>query len=372
MIEINRTDRSVLANWWWTVDRWSVAAFLTLIAIGVVMSFAASPAMAVRYDFPVFHYVYKNLVFLGPAIAILFGVSMLKPSQILKLGFVLMAASLMLLVLTLFVGMEVKGATRWLRFPGFSLQPSEFAKPAFVIVSAWLFAKGNVDDKFPGTIVAGGLLATIVALLILQPDFGQVMLLCIIWGTMFFLSGVNMTWVLALGAAGMGGIYAAYTHMDHVASRIDRFINPEAGDTYQVDKAMEAIRAGGLVGVGPGEGRVKNSIPDAHTDFIFAVTAEEFGLIACLLLVSVFTVVVVRGLSRAMSERDPFVQLAASGLIVLFGTQTLINLGVNLQLLPAKGMTLPFISYGGSSLIATALTVGMLLALTRKRPSMMR
>jgi len=372
MIEINRTDKSLLANWWWTVDRWSIAAFLTLIAIGVVMSFAASPAMALRNDYPVFHYVYKNLVFLPVAVGILFSSSLLSPRQIQLLGFVLLGVATFLLGLTLLVGSEVKGAQRWLPLGAFSIQPSEFVKPAFVIVVAWLFARRNTHPAFHGNVIALGLLAFIIALLILQPDFGQVMLLFIIWGGMFFMSGVSLAWVAFLGTIGLAGVYAAYIHMPHVASRIDRYLNPETGDTYQVDKALEAIRSGGLVGVGPGEGTIKRSIPDAHTDFIFAVTGEEFGLVACLLLVFIFGLVVVRGLSRAMAERDPFAQLAASGLVVLFGSQTLINLGVNLQLLPAKGMTLPFISYGGSSLLATALTVGMLLALTRRRPSVMR
>lgn len=371
MIEMNRTDRSLLANWWWTVDRWSVAAFLTLIAVGLVMSFAASPSMALRNDFPVFHYVNRNLLYLIPAMAILFGVSLLKPSQIQKAGFALFAVGVALLILTMFIGIEVKGAQRWLRFGSFSLQPSEFVKPAFVIVIAWLFAQRNLREKFPGNLLAVTALVLIAGLLILQPDFGQVMLLTLIWSAMFFMSGVNLTWIFVLGALGSAGIFAAYTYMPHVANRINTFLDPASGDNYQVDKALEAIRAGGLVGVGPGEGIVKSRIPDAHTDFIFAVTAEEFGLVACLFIVVVFGVVVLRGLDRAMTERDPFVQMAASGLVVLFGGQTLINLGVNLQLLPAKGMTLPFVSYGGSSLLATALTVGMILALTRKRPSML-
>ena len=362
-----RTDRSPIGEWWWTVDRWSVVAILCLIVIGAIMSLAASPAIAEKLDQPSFHYVYRNLMFLIPSIGVLLIVSMLSPRQVRRLALIVFVVSLVLMVLTLFIGPEVKGARRWIKLGSFSLQASEFMKPAFVVLAAWFLAEHNRNEQFPGNLMALVLFAVVAVLLLRQPDFGQTILLALVWGTMFFLSGVPVLWIAILGIAAMGGAYGAYSYMPHVASRFDRFLNPESGDTYQIDKALDAFQAGGLTGSGPGEGRVKEYIPDAHTDFIFAVVGEEFGLVACAILVSIFAFIVLRSFVRVMSEENLFVQLAGSGLIAIFGYQALINMGVNLNLLPSKGMTLPFVSYGGSSLLATALTIGMVLALTRQR-----
>jgi cell division protein FtsW len=266
----------------------------------------------------------------------------------------------------------VKGARRWIDFAGISLQPSEFVKPAFIIVVAWLFAENTRRADIPGNLFALILLGIMVALLIAEPDFGQTMLIAIAWGALFFMAGVPWIWIAGLAAAAGGGIVAAYLALPHVAGRIDRFITPTSGDTFQIDTAMESILRGGWFGQGPGEGTVKRILPDAHTDFIFAVAAEEFGIILCIALVAVFAVVVLRGLSKSLRSDQPFVRLSAAGLIVLFGVQSLINMAVNLKLMPAKGMTLPFISYGGSSMIAVALGMGLLLALTRRRPETLR
>jgi cell division protein FtsW len=241
-------------------------------------------------------------------------------------------------------------------------------KPAFVVVVAWLFAEHRLRPDIHGDIFTVILLAIAVSLLIAEPDFGQTMLISIAWASLFFVSGMPLLWIVALVVAGVGGVAAAYTMLPHVAARIDKFLSPSSGDTFQVDKALDSILRGGWFGQGPGEGIVKRVLPDAHTDFIFAVAAEEFGIIVCLILVAVFAVIVFRGLSRSAVSSDPFVRLATVGLVILFGVQSVINMAVNLNLMPAKGMTLPFISYGGSSMIAVAFGMGLLLAFTRRRP----
>jgi cell division protein FtsW len=267
----------------------------------------------------------------------------------------------------LFVGAEVKGARRWIDVAGFSLQASEFMKPAFVVIAAWLFAENARRTDIPGYAFALILLAMIVALLVAQPDFGQAILVVIVWGALFFLAGLSWPWIGGIAATAVAGIVAAYVALPHVAARIDRFFEPASGDTFQIDKALASIMRGGWFGQGPGEGIIKRVIPDAHTDFIFAVAAEEFGIVACIGLVAVFSLVVFRGLSRSARSDDAFIRLAGAGLVVLFGAQSAINMAVNLNLMPAKGMTLPFISSGGSSMIAVAFGMGLLLALTRSR-----
>ncbi len=370
MLGMTRTDRSLVGQWWWTVDRWSLGAVLLLVAVGAIMSLAASPSMAARHDLPLLHYAYRSLVFLLPAVGIMLVLSMMTPKQVRHFAIGLLVMSIALMVVTLIGGSEVKGAKRWIALGGFTLQASEFLKPAFVVVVAWLFAKRATSPGFNGNLYSVLLLLFVLGLLVLQPDFGQSVLIFCAWSATFFLSGVNLLWLVVLGLIGLGGVFGAYLYFPHVNDRIERYLNPQAGDQYQVETALRAFKAGGVGGVGPGEGTIKYLIPDAHTDFIFAVTGEEFGLIACLLLVALFCFFVMRGLTRAMTENDLFVQLASAGLVIVFGAQALINMGVNLQMLPAKGMTLPFISYGGSSLIGTAITVGMILALTRKRPAM--
>jgi cell division protein FtsW len=279
-----------------------------------------------------------------------------------------LVVSLVLMLVTLFVGTEVKGARRWINILGLSLQPSEFMKPAFVVIVAWLFAENARRADIPGNIFALILLVITVALLVAEPDFGQTMLIAVVWGAMFFMAGMPWLWIAGLGALAVAGIVAAYATLPHVAGRIDRFISPQSGDTYQIDRALESILRGGWFGRGPGEGTVKRILPDAHTDFIFAVAAEEFGIVLCIGLVVIFAFVVFRGLSDSLRAGDPFARLASAGLVVLFGVQSVINMAVNLRLMPQKGMTLPFISYGGSSMIAVAFGMGLLLALTRRRP----
>lgn len=368
---VSRLDRSPAANWWWTVDRWFLACFLALMGLGVILSFAASPAVAERIGLDSFHFVTRQIVFMVPALGTMLLVSFFDQRQIRRLSLVMLLASLVLMVAALYVGVEVKGSRRWVSMFGISLQPSEFLKPAFVIISAWLFAEHARQPEIPGNLFALILLGVVVALLIAQPDLGQTMLVIGTWGAMFFMAGLPWTWILLLGLAGAAGGLAAYALFPHVTGRIDRFLTGE-GDTFQVDMGHEAILRGGWFGQGPGEGTVKRILPDSHTDFIFAVAAEEFGIILCFVIVFLFAFVVLRGLKIALGEEDAFTRFAICGLVVLFGFQAIINMGVNLQLLPAKGMTLPFISYGGSSLIAMAVSMGMVLALTRRRPERRR
>ncbi|MDZ5698162.1 putative lipid II flippase FtsW [Chelativorans sp. M5D2P16] len=368
---ISRTDRSLVANWWWTVDRWFLAAFLLLMGIGVVLSFAASPAVAERIGLESFHFVTRQIVFMVGAGVVMIGVSFLEPRHVRRLALLILAGSLVLMVVTLFVGMEVKGSRRWIHLFGLSIQPSEYLKPAFVVICAWLFAEHARQPEIPGNLFAMLLLGLVVALLVAQPDLGQTILVLGTWGAMFFIAGMPWLWIIVLGAVGAGGAVAAYATFPHVAERIDRFITGE-GDTYQVDMSLDAITRGGWLGQGPGEGSVKRILPDSHTDFVFAVAGEEFGIIMCLIILTLFAFVVMRGLALARKEGDDFTRYALSGLVILFGFQSIINIAVNVRMMPAKGMTLPFISYGGSSLIAMAISMGFVLALARRRPEKRR
>ncbi|MCB1464334.1 MAG: cell division protein FtsW [Nitratireductor sp.] len=364
---ISRADNSVLAEWWRSIDRLLLAAILFLMLCGMLLSFAASPSVAERIGVDSFHFVKRHAAFLVPAVIAFLGASLLTPRQVRRSALILFGVSILLMIATLFVGAEVKGSRRWISILGFTLQPSEFMKPAFVVITAWLFAENSRRPDIPGNLFAIILFGIVAALLLAQPDFGQTMLVAIVWGALFFLAGMPWLWIVGLGVLAVGGLGAAYMFFPHVAGRIDRFVTGE-GDNFQVEAGREAIISGGWLGQGPGEGTVKRIIPDSHADFPFAVAAEEFGIIACMLLVALFAFIVLRGLNHALKERDPYVRLAAAGLVSLFAIQSMINLMVNLQLMPAKGMTLPFISYGGSSLISMGLCMGYLMALTRRRP----
>ncbi|SJZ63720.1 putative lipid II flippase FtsW [Consotaella salsifontis] len=363
----SRADRGIVSEWWWTIDRWFLAAFLALMVAGVVLSFAASPPVAERIGLEPFHFVKRHAFFLIPAVVTMLGCSMLTPRGVRRAALVIFCVSLVMMVLTLFIGTEIKGSRRWFDLGALSIQPSEFMKPAFIILCAWLFAERARRPDIPGNFFSIILLFVVDALLVAQPDLGQTLLITATWGGLFFMAGMPWLWIAILAVLGVVGGASAYLVFPHVASRIDRFWTGE-GDTFQTDTAREAIMRGGWLGQGPGEGTVKRLLPDSHTDFAFSVLAEEYGIIACMILASVFCFIVVRGLSIALGQRDPFSRLAVSGLVFLFGLQSIINMAVNLQLMPAKGMTLPFISYGGSSMIAVAVSAGFILALTRKRP----
>ena len=363
-----RTDTSLIGRWWWTIDRWTLIAIIALAALGAILTLAASPAVAERIGLENYHFVRRQFVFLPLGIMIMLATSMLTPRGVRRTALVVFGISIILMVGVLFFGAEIKGATRWLSLGGISLQPSEFVKPSFAVIAAWMFSSQKLDDEIPGYAIATGLWVLVTGLLMMQPDFGMSVVVSVVWGVQFFIAG--LPWILVAAVAMlflMGGI-GEYFMFDHVRGRIDRFLDPAVGDGYQVDRALSAFENGGLFGRGPGEGRVKEVLPDAHTDFILAVAGEEFGLLVCLLILALFAFVVLRGFSRSFRDTDFFVMVASTGLLVQFALQAIINIASTTNLMPPKGMTLPFISYGGSSTLALAFGMGMVLALTRFRP----
>jgi cell division protein FtsW len=367
-VMISRVERTPFADWWWTVDRLMLAAVAVLMMTGIVLSLAASPAVATRIGLDAFYFVNRHAMYLAPTLLVMISVSFLNARQIRRLALVVFVIALAMTAATLVVGAEVKGARRWIVLAGVNIQPSEFVKPAFVILISWLFAESTRKSDMPANTLALGLLASVVTILVLQPDFGQTMLIALVWGALFFMAGMRMIWVAGLAGTAAVGLIGAYAFVPHVRARIARFMDPSSGDNYQVANAVESFVRGGWFGQGPGEGTVKRILPDSHADFVFAVAAEEFGIVLCLALVALFAFIVIRALQHAFRDQDPFTRFATAGLSILFGTQSAINMAVNLHLIPAKGMTLPFISYGGSSMISLAYGMGMLLALTRERP----
>jgi cell division protein FtsW len=366
MATLARSDRSILGRWWWTVDRWALGALVIIMGFGILLIQASTPAIAVKHGWSNLYFVERHLAMLLPAIVIIFSVSLLSPRKIRLLAAGLLAIFLPLLIATPFIGTEIKGAMRWIHVPGLSIQPSEFVKPLFAVTAAWLFTRQRERRGFPGLSLNIALYLVIAVFLLMQPDIGMTFLVSTIWFGQFFLAGLPVALVGIGGAFGVTCLFIAYYTFPHFTARMDKFLS-HTGDTYQVDRALSAFANGGLLGTGPGEGTVKMSIPDAHADFVFAVAGEELGLLWCLLIISLFAFIVLRGLLRVRQENSLFVVLAVSGLLIEFGLQAVINLASTMRLMPAKGMTLPFISYGGSSLLALAIGMGMLLGLTRKR-----
>ena len=359
----------ILPKWWRTVDRWAMSCVLMLFAVGLLLGLAASVPLAERNGFQPFHYVQRQAFFGGLAVLAMVLTSMMSPVVVRRLAVIGFLLSFVALVLLPFFGTDFgKGAVRWYSLGFASFQPSEFLKPGFVVVSAWMMAAALEINGPPGKTWSFALCMAIVLMLAFQPDFGQACLVLFGWGVMYFVAGAPM--LLLVGMAGMVVLAGtvAYSHSEHFARRIDGFLSPEVDPTTQLGYATNAIREGGLFGVGVGEGQVKWSLPDAHTDFIIAVAAEEYGLVLVLCIIALYSGVVVRSLLRLVRERDPFIRLAGTGLACTFGVQAMINMGVAVRLLPAKGMTLPFVSYGGSSVIASGIAIGMLLAFTRTRP----
>jgi cell division protein FtsW len=364
-----RDGDPILPRWWQTIDKWSLSCVLLLFAIGLLLGLAASPPLAARNDFEPFYYVKRQAIFGGLAMVALVLTSMMTPQLVRRLGVIGFVAAFVALVFLPVFGTDFgKGAVRWYSLGFASLQPSEFLKPGFVIMAAWLMAAASEINGPPGRIYSFVLTMAIVLMLAMQPDFGQAALVLFGWGVMYFISGAPI--LLLVGLA--GSIYPIgrfiYANSEHFARRIDGFFDREIDPTTQIGYATNAIREGGLFGVGVGEGEVKWSLPDAHTDFIIAVAAEEYGLVLVLVILAIYLTITVRSLLRLMRERDPFIRLAGTGLACMFGIQAFINMAVAVRLLPSKGMTLPFVSYGGSSVIASAIAVGMLLAFTRTRP----
>jgi cell division protein FtsW len=366
----SRNDPSPIAQWFWTVDRALLGAALTLIGLGVALSFASSPA-AILADESItdqFHYSWRMIVFATGGIGAMLALSLLSPRGVRRIAVLTLLGAIVVMAMLPFIGDTVKGAARWVNLGPFSLQPSEFAKPGLIVFAAWMFAEGKKGQGVPGVSIAFGFYTVVVALLLIQPDIGQTLLITTTFMAVFFMAGVPLRWVAVLMGAFTAGMSAIYLLFPHVQARIAKFLSPGIEDTHQIDRASEAIRAGGLVGRGIGEGVMKRSVPDLHTDFIYSVGAEEFGLVLSLTMIALYAFIVIRGMRRAMKLNDPFEQTAAAGLFMLIGLQASINIAVNLNLIPTKGMTLPFISYGGSSMLAMGVTMGFALALTRRRP----
>ena len=364
---LSRSDDSVLGRWWLTVDRWTLLAVGTLIGFGYVMMLAASPAVAERIHQSRDVFILKQVVFLALAGLTVVAVSLLSPRGVWRLALFGCLAALALTAATLVMGVEIKGARRWISVPGMTVQPSEFLKPCFAVVTAWLLSEGQRVRRFPGMLLAGGVFALIAVLLKSQPDMGMLAVVAAVFFVQLFIGGLNLVMV-GIGAGGLvGAAISAYAFFPHVRSRVTRFMDPSSGDSYQVNTALEAFGNGGLLGRGPGEGRIKDVLPDAHADFVFAVVGEEFGMVICLVLLALFGFIVLRGLLRLLAEQDLFIVLASCGLVTSFGLQAFVNMGSALHLIPTKGMTLPFVSYGGSSVLAVARGIGRLLALTRRR-----
>lgn len=359
----------VLPRWWRTIDRWSLAGVLVLFGIGLLLGLAASVPLAEKNGLDPFYYVTRQAFFGGVGLIAMILVSMMSPGMVRRMGVLGFFVSFVLLMLLPLLGTDFgKGATRWYSLGFASFQPSEFLKPCFVIICAWLMAAAQEIHGPAGRLYSFILAITVVLFLAFQPDFGQACLIMFAWGVMYFVAGAPITLLTIIGGIVVVGGITAYDASEHFARRIDGFLSSEVDPRTQIGYATDAIQSGGFFGVGVGEGTVKWSLPDAHTDFIIAVAAEEYGLILVLIIIALYAAITVRSLLRLMKERDPFIRLGGTGLACAFGVQALINMGVAVRLLPAKGMTLPFVSYGGSSVIASGIALGMLLALTRSRP----
>ncbi len=370
-ITFSRRDNSLLGRWWWTVDRLAISLLLILIVIGVFLSFAASPSVAERLNLGTFFFVKRHIIMIIPAVAVMIGVSLFSPIGVRRLSLLIYLLGIILLILTFIFGVEVKGARRWLMILGNSIQASEFVKPALTVITAWLIAEKMHDEKFPGITLSMVAVGIIIGLLLLQPDLGMTVVIVATWVGQLFIAGLPIFWMAGLAGIAIAGLVGAYWLLPHVTKRIDQFLDPSAGDPihdlYQITKSLAAFANGGFFGKGPGEGVIKKNVPDAHADFVFAVAGEEFGLWMCIIIVALFMAIIIRFMMRATKGSSLFILLSTTGLAVQFGLQAFINMASTLHLIPTKGMTMPFISYGGSSMVALAICTGMLLALTRKR-----
>ncbi len=360
---LDRTDRSVLGIWFWTVDRWLLTSAFMLMGIGIILVMAASPPVAERIGLAEQHFVLRQLIYLPLAIGLMLVVSLLNPRQIRIISLFGLAGICGLMILTLLTGAEVKGATRWISLGPVRLQPSEFAKPFFAIICAWLLFLWREGDNFPGWIWATAVAGVITLILIMQPDVGMTSVIVLTWGFQMFLAGMPALLVIAAAAIAVAGAVAAYFLLDHVYARVQKFLD---GGAWQTKQSIQSFIDGGLLGVGPGDGKVKENLPDAHADFIFSVAAEEYGLFACLMLITLYAFFVLRSFDKSVNRQSLFSLIAGAGLAMQFGVQAAIHMASSVNLIPTKGMTLPFISYGGSSLLASALTVGFILALTKR------
>lgn len=366
MVGFSRQSDSAFAKWLWTVDKVILFLSLALLAIGIILDITASPAVARKINVDDFWFVRKQVVYVLASIGIIIVLSMLKLKTIRRLSLVGFALIVVLLILTPIIGFETKGARRWISLFGFSMQASEFMKPIFIIVTAWLLDMGKKYDYFPGMLAAIGTYGLIAALLLLQPDIGMTLLTTAVFGLQLFLAGLPVLLVVILGIVGVAGAISFYFIFPHFHARVDQFLYGSSETSYQINQAMAAFQNGNLVGKGPGEGTVKLHIPDAHTDFVFAVAGEEYGVWLCLIIIALFAIIIIRTLRASLKETNLFVMYAEVGLAASLGLQAFVNMASSLHVIPTKGMTLPFISYGGSSLLASAIEVGMILAITRR------
>lgn len=368
-MKFHRNRENILFAWWWTVDRYIVSGILILLAVGFTLVMAASPTVAERIGLTYFHFVRRQVVYILAGLGVMFALSLLSPVSTRRLSVMGFVLFFILLIMVDLMGFETKGAKRWIYLGGISLQPSELLKPFFAVLTAWLITRKNTDDKFPGLMISTALFGIIAFLLIRQPNFGMTLTIGVIWFTQMIIGGLSIYIIGLLGVGAVGGIIAAYNFLPHVRHRIDLFLSSSAGTTenYQTEKSLEAFNNGGILGTGAGEGVVKQILPDAHTDFIFSVAGEEFGLWLCLVIIALYGYVVFRCMYRAYYDKDLFIMLAVTGLTMQLFFQAAVNMGVATNLLPNTGMTLPFISYGGSSMISVSVVVGMILSLTRKK-----
>lgn len=363
-----RERKTPIAEWWWSIDKALLGALVLLLLAGVLLSFAASPPVAVRIGLNPWYFIIRQAFFASLAVPVMLATSLVSHRQARILSLVILIGSIILLWLTLKFGVEVKGAKRWMSIAGNTIQPSEFVKPAYAVIGAWLFSEAMQQKGVPARMIATAIMLSIVGGLLLQPDIGQTALMLATWGSLLFLSGISWFVIGGLGICAVGLMFGAYAVFPHFAKRINSFLNPEDGTSYQVEKALKSLLEGGWFGRGPGESLAKKVIPDAHADYVFSAAAGEFGILFCMLLVALIAFIVVRTLIGAQQQQNLFARLAASVLAIQFGLQSAINLSVNLNLIPPKGMTLPFVSYGGTSMLAIAVQVGLMLALTRKKP----
>jgi cell division protein FtsW len=362
-----RTDRSAIARWWWTVDKAMLACIIILMVIGMALVTSASPSVATRIGVDHSHFIMRHIIFLIPAFLIMVSVSVLDHLWIRRLGTIMFLGTIFLMMLIPFIGPDIKGAQRWINLGGFSLQPSEFIKPAFAIMTAWLISHQKQKPEFKGNLFCGLTYALVLFLLLGQPDFGMTVVITFMFASQIFIAGLPLRYMFMMALLALIGVICVYYSFDHVQARMDKFLNPHGtADTYQVDRSMEAFANGGFFGTGPGQGTVKNTIPDVHADFIFSVSGEELGLLVTLGLIGIYAFVLLRGFGRLMESNDMFVVLAAGGILSMFGLQAFVHMGSSLHLLPTKGMTLPFISYGGSSILAMGFGMGVVLGLTRR------
>lgn len=367
MITFSRTDESLIGRWLWAVERPLLIAFLLMIALGILLAMSATPMVAYKIGFEKFYFLKRHILFVVPSLFIIFVISLMDISGIKKCSIIMFIVFSILMILVFFSGTQVKGARRWVSIFGFSLQPSEFVKPVFCVITAWLLSKEKRIPEFPGKVISIILLVFIDIILVLQPDIGMLIVINCVWFGQLFLNGLPIIFLMFAIIVGGSLLGIAYLFLPHVTARIDRFLNPSIGDHYQINRSLEAFAKGGVFGVGPGEGIVKKYIPDAHADFIFSVAGEEFGIFLCIFIVCLITFIVVYGMIKAINNSNLFCILASFGLLSQFGLQSFINIASSLHLIPTKGMTLPFISYGGSSMIAISILVGMLLSILKKR-----